>query len=202
MSKTLNRRTLLRGMLGGGAVSVGLPFLECFLDEHGTAMANGAPMPVRFGTWVWALGMNKKIFTPDKVGADYDLKEELLAIKPVKEHINLFSHYRTLRDGRPSLCHYTGWVVLRCGEAPTDRNSFPGESIDVTIADSIAGGTRFRSLEMAATGDKQHSYSFRSAQAVNPPEVSPLAFYQRVFGPEFQDPNAPTFTPNSQSRAA
>jgi hypothetical protein len=33
------RRTALRGMLGGGLVSVALPFLDCFLDVNGTALA-------------------------------------------------------------------------------------------------------------------------------------------------------------------
>jgi hypothetical protein len=196
MSKAMDRRAVLRGVLGGTAVTVGLPFLECFLNSHGTALANGASMPVRFGTWFWGLGMNKQIFLPNKIGPDFDLKEELAAIKPVKDYVNLFSNYRIYTDGRPSLCHYTGWVVLRCGQAPTDHDSFPGESIDVSVADAIGGGTRFRSLEMTATGNKQNSFSFRSAQAVNPPEISPLAFYQRVFGPEFQDPNSPRFSPN------
>ena len=53
----LKRRSLLRGMLGGGAVSVALPFLDCFLNTNGTALASGAPLPVRFGTWYWGLGL-------------------------------------------------------------------------------------------------------------------------------------------------
>ena len=198
MTKAIDRRTILRGMLGSTMVGVGLPFLECFLNTNGTALANGAPMPVRFGTWFWGLGMNKKLFLPDKVGAGFDLKPELVAIQPVKDYINLFSNYRVFTDGRPALCHYTGWVTLRCGQAPTDRESVPGESIDVTIADAIGVSTRFRSLEMAATGDKRNSFSLRSAQAVNPPEISPLEFYQKVFGSEFQDPNSSHFQPNPE----
>ena len=50
------RRALLRGMLGGAAVSVALPFLDIFLNDHGTALASGAPLPLRFGTWFWAMG--------------------------------------------------------------------------------------------------------------------------------------------------
>jgi hypothetical protein len=42
----LNRRTVLRGMLGGAAVSVGLPFLDCFLNNSGTALADGTPLPL------------------------------------------------------------------------------------------------------------------------------------------------------------
>ena len=44
-----NRRRVLRGMLNGGAVTVGLPLLNTFLNGNGNAMADGTPMPVRFG---------------------------------------------------------------------------------------------------------------------------------------------------------
>ena len=47
------RRTVLRGMIGGAAVNVALPMLNCFLNTNGTALASGAPLPVRFGTWGW-----------------------------------------------------------------------------------------------------------------------------------------------------
>jgi hypothetical protein len=46
-------------MLGGSAVTVGVPLLNVFLNGNGNALANGQPMPVRFGTWVWGLGMIK-----------------------------------------------------------------------------------------------------------------------------------------------
>jgi len=198
MTKSVDRRTVLRGMLGGAVVSLGLPVLECYLSNSGTAFASGAPIPVRFGTWFWGMGMNKRLFTPDKVGPNFDLKEELAAIAPVKQHINVLSNYRVSTDGRPSLCHYTGQVALRCGQAPADRLSVPGPSVDVIISDSIGEGNRFKSLEMTATGDRTHSWSFRNAQAVNPPEVSPLALYQRVFGSDFQDPNSGKFQPNPE----
>ena len=43
-----------------------LPLLNCFLNGNGTALANGAPMPVRFGTWFWGLGMSKIVSCPKK----------------------------------------------------------------------------------------------------------------------------------------
>src|SRR5256885_5770123 len=46
MPVKLTRRTMLRGL--GGAV-VGLPLLECMLNEHGSALAQtNAPLPKRF----------------------------------------------------------------------------------------------------------------------------------------------------------
>ena len=51
-------------MLGGAAVSIGLPLLDCFLNGNGTALAQGAPLPVRFGTWFWGCGMNPDRWVP------------------------------------------------------------------------------------------------------------------------------------------
>ena len=57
MSLRFHRRSLMRGLLGGGAVCLGLPALDIFLDGHGRAWANGAKLPVRFGTYFWGLGL-------------------------------------------------------------------------------------------------------------------------------------------------
>ena len=193
---TFSRRNVLRGMMNGAAVSVGLPFLEIFLNGNGTALADGAPLPTRFGTWFWGLGMNKDIFTPTKLGADYDLKEQTASWKDIKQHVSLLTGFDVELDGRPNVCHYSGWVTVRTGEVPINGVTYPGESIDVTIADSIATGTRFRSLELAANANPRSSMSFRSTNSINPPEVSATEFYQKVFGSEFQDPNAPDFHPD------
>ena len=195
MSK-INRRRILRGMMGGAAVSVALPFLECFLNGNGDARASGAPLPVRFGTWFWGLGMTSQIFTPKTFGPNYDLPEQISSWKEIKQHVNLYSNLNVVTDGRPPVCHYSGWIGVATGEAPLNGSSYPRESIDVTVADVIGNGTRFRSLQLAGTGSQRSTHSFRSTDAVNPPEVSPADLYQRIFGPEFQDPNSPNFTPD------
>ncbi len=192
----INRRRILRGMLNGAAVTVALPYLECFLNSNGTALASGAPVPIRFGTWFWGLGMTKQIFTPTKVGADYDLPEQIASWKDIKQHVNLYSNMNVSTDGRPVPCHYTGWVSVMTGEAPLNGSSYPRESIDVTVADAIGTTTRFRSMQLAATANPRSTHSFRSTEAVNPPEVSVSELYQKIFGPEFQDPNSPSFTPD------
>lgn len=193
----VSRRRVLRGMLNGAAVAVSLPILDLFLNDSGTAFAaTGAPLPARFGTWFWGLGVDPGIFAPSKIGSNFDLSEQLKPLANVKQHLNVFTNYNVLTDGRPNLCHYTGWVALRCGAAPPGREQLPGQSLDVAIADVIGGGTRFRSLNLAATGAPRDSYSFRSADAVNPPEISAVEFYQKVFGAEFQDPNSLHFTPD------
>jgi len=48
----LDRRFLLRGTCQGGLAVMALPFLDCFLDGNGAALAStGAALPVCFGTW-------------------------------------------------------------------------------------------------------------------------------------------------------
>jgi hypothetical protein len=196
---SLNRRRMLKGMLGGSAVSVGVPLLNMFLNGNGNALANGAPIPVRFGTWVWGLGMNDAIFTPKKTGRDFDLPEEIASLKDVKKHINLFTRFNTFKDGAPLMCHHTGWVILRSGIAPTPAITRPGETIDVTVAKKIGNATRYSILSATATGDVRDSYSYESQNSVNAPEYSPIRMYQNLFGPEFQDPNAAEFRPNPRA---
>ena len=85
MAFDLSRRNAMKGMLGGAAVTVGLPLLDCFLDGNGVAMAaTGAPVPIRFGTWFWGLGVNPNRWFPDKAGPGYDMKPELAPIAPLR----------------------------------------------------------------------------------------------------------------------
>jgi hypothetical protein len=184
-------------MFNGATIAVSLPILDLFLNDNATAFAaTGEVLPTRFGTWFWGLGVNHNIFTPTTVGPNYNTPQQMLPLEKVKQHINVFSNYNVLTDGKPNLCHYTGWVALRCGVAPGGRGQLPGQSLDVAIADTVGGGTRFRSLCLAATGAPRDSYSFLSADAINPPEVSAVELYQKIFGSEFQDPNSPNFKPD------
>lgn len=192
----LSRRRVLRGILNGSAVTIALPLLDCFLNENGTALASGAPIPQRFGTWSWGLGMSEAIFVPKKTGPNFDLPPEIAALAPVQEHLNLFTNFHVFKDAAPNLCHHSGWVILRSGIAPFTAENRPGETIDVSIARKIGNATRFRSLSATATGDVRDSFSYENGNSVNAPEWSPLRFYQRLFGTDFQDPNAEEFTPD------
>ena len=40
------------------------------------------------------------------------------------------------------------------------------------------------------------TWSARGANGMNPSEISPIALYTRIFGPEFKDPNAAHFVPD------
>lgn len=197
MAYDITRRKALRGMLGGAAVTVGVPLLDIFLDGNGQALAaTGAPTPVRFGTWFWGLGVNPNRWFPSKVGPNYDLKPELAPIKAYQHKINVLGNFNVPLDGAPNLPHRSGGVAVRTGRAITADRGLPGESFDIAIGEHVGTRTRFRSLEISSTGDPRNSLSGRGGGNLNPSEVSPSAFYKRLFGTGFQDPNSGEFTPD------
>ena len=198
---SLSRRRVLQGMLNGGVVTLGLPLLNCFLNSSGTALASGAPLPLRFGTWFWGLGMDSSVFVPKSVGANYELPEELAALAGVRQHLNLYTNFNAFRDSAPNFCHYSGWIILRTGSAPIGPEDRPGETIDVTIARAIGRSTRFQTVTATANGDVRTSFSYENANSINASEASPLDFYRKLFGPTYQDPNASSFTPDPRVMA-
>ena len=194
------RRNLLRGMMRGSAVVVGLPLLDLFLDGNGEALASGAPIPTRFGTWFWGCGVNTARWFPSQLGKGYDIKPELAPIAPYRDKVSVFSNFNCILDGKPNLVHWSGVMATLTGAAPLKGGVAGGTSeqptIDCLISDHIGGGTRFRSLEMACTGQSGVSYSMRAGSTVNPSEVDPVQLYRRLFGAEFQDPNKAEFKPD------
>lgn len=187
------RRAALKGMLAGGAITVALPFLDCYLNENGNALAaTGAPLPNRFGTWFWGCGMSPGQWEPKTEGTNFELANNLKVLEPYREYISVFSGLKTFLDGNPLKPHVSGIQGIMIGATGKE----PDPSIDVIIADAIGSSTRFRSLEVATTGYAAHTQSRRSASVINNSEVSPLALYKRIFGPEFRDPNAADFTPD------
>ena len=198
----LSRRTALRGLINGAAVTVALPLLDVFLDGNGTAMAaTGAPMPVRFGTWFWGLGVNPSRWFPSTAGANYELKPELAPIKDFQSKINVLGNFNVMLDGAPNLPHISGGPAIRTGRALTADRGLPGESFDVTISDLIGKRSRFASLEVSAIGDARNSLSGRGGGDLNSSETTPAGLYSRVFGSGFKDPNSASFVPDPQVMA-
>jgi len=196
----LGRRRVLRGMLGGAAVTVGLPFLDCFLDGSGTARADGAPLPTIFATWFFGCGLNPGRWEPKTAGKLVDLGPELEPIRPYMSKVNVFSGFKVPLDGKPAQPHITGRIAVQTGivAAAGQKTALP--SVDTIIADSIGTKTRFRSLEVSCIGSRL-SESVRVGNIMNPSEISPAALYTRIFGADFRDPNAAEFTPDPRVMA-
>ena len=174
-----------------------LPFLDCFLDSNGTALAaTGQAIPTRFGTFFWGCGLTKSLFLPKASGADYDDTPQLASLKPYKHKFNLISGLRAYVDDKPNIQHWTGNAAITTGIAPANDFTFDAKTIDQTIADAISHGARFRSIEIACSGNKRESYSSLGGNNINPPEVSPVGLYNRLFGAGFQDPSKGDWKPN------
>ena len=153
----LNRRTLLRGALKGGAVAaVGLPLLEAMLDDHGEALATGAPLPRRFVTWFFGNGFNLDNFEPNMPGsAAYALSPLLQDLADVKDHLTvctgLQNRARLTKTHHEGLTAYTGYDYIDRPDLPQLGSDFGGPSIDQVIADRMAGATPLHSLQFQIT---------------------------------------------------
>ncbi len=189
------RRQVLRGMLNGAAIAIGTPMLDCFLNSNGTAFASGEPLPVCFTSWFYGLSMSPGRWEPKTVGANYEFGPELAQLEAYKSKINVYSGMKAFLDGTPPTPHASGSQGVL--QATVTVGPSPDPSLDQIIADTIGTRSRFRSLEVCSAGTTE-SLSRRSASVSNPSENSPLALYARIFGAEFQDPNAADFKPDAR----
>jgi hypothetical protein len=197
---TVSRRNfLLKGALGGAAVTVGLPILDLFLDNSGTTFAKplgGGRLPVRFGTWFWGCGMIPDRWQPKTVGPNYDLPPQLAPIKAVQEYVSVLSGFDVTLDGKGNLPHISGNTAVRTGAPAEDWLGIQAPTLDVLISDAIGGGSFFRALDLSADGNARTSYSFRNGTSMNPAIPGPLELYSKIFGTDFHDPNKADFTPD------
>jgi len=202
MSLRFDRRSVLRGMLGGTAVYMGLPVLDAFLNGNGTAFAGGAKLPVRFGTYFWGLGLTDtptggSRWVPTKTGPGYDIMPELESLQAIKEKVSVFSGFRAIGDGRANQVHWSGHASILTGIAPATANRFDGPTFDTKIADAIGGSTRYKMIDVdASISRKPVSYSSRTGTTFATPETTTLGLYTRLFGSGFQDPNSDNWKPD------
>lgn len=199
--RTTRRSFLLRGVLAGGAVTVGVPLLEMFLNENGTAYAatlGGGRLPVRFGTWFWGCGSIPSRWDPKTPGENYELPPQLEPIHAVRQHVSVLTGFNVPLDGKGNQPHISGNTAVRTGAPADSWQRIAAPSFDVLIGDAIGSGAYFRSLDLSVDGDPKTTYSFRSGSAMNASIPTPLELYQKVFGADFHDPNAATFTPDPQ----
>ena len=202
LPRKTTRRQVLRGLMGGGVVSVALPFLDCFLNNSGTALASGAPLPVRFGTWYWGMGHTpgNAVVEKQTTSPGIEFLEETASLIPHKDKMTYFGNFNMPLDGRSNYTHFSGWVVVRTGSAPKASGNIPAPTLDLLIADTISEGSRFRTLDATSVGIARENYSARNTFNRAGAEVDPVALFDRIYGPEFADPNKADFKPDPSVR--
>jgi hypothetical protein len=202
MSQRLfNRRQLLRGLMGGAAVSVALPLLDGMLNTSGSAFADGVPLPKRFGIFFWGNGVRLSKWNPTATGAGFPLSESLMPFTDVKDYISIVSGMNIKTGNERG--HHAGCVGILSGAPmiPQDpmgagyASTFSDSSIDQKVAAVIGKTTRYKSLEVAISrsvvtgeGTTLRYVSHNGPDAGNPPEFDPKKLFERVFGVGFEDP--------------
>ena len=195
----LDRRFVLRGSFQGAAAVVALPFLDCFLDGNGHALAaTGQRIPTRFNTFFYGLGLTKSLWVPKASGLNYETTSQLKPLEPFKRKMNVFSGMRVMVDDNPNFQHWSGAAASATGIAPSKNSQFDSKTIDQTIADVVSRGVRYKSVTAACAGDPKQSYSSLGGANTLPADASPLSLYKRLFGPGFQDPSKGDWKPDPQ----
>lgn len=190
MSRALDRRTFLRGLLTTGvAASVPLPRLGCMLNESGTAYASGAPLPQRFGTWFFGNGIVPSKWVPDGQGHGnaWSLSPQLQPLAHLKPYLSVASGYELKTES--GISHAAGPAGALTGAIHDETKTVQLPSIDQVVADLIGGDTPYRSLEVGVsqaapfdTGTVFYSISHTGPDAPRYPEFDPRALYDRLFG--------------------
>lgn len=186
--KFLDRRTLLKGLLGAATVSLALPPLECMTNTNGTAWAGGQAFPKRFGVWFWGNGVVPDEWTPQGEGANWTPSSLLMPLADLRDKLTVITGTRVATLN--TVPHGSGPAGVLTGDALVNGH-LSRPSLDQVIADAVGGDTRFRSLETGvqpSTG----GLSYSGAGQVNPPETSPRALFNRLFGEGFRAPGEMT----------
>ena len=182
----ISRRTVLRGVLAGGAsVIVPLPRLGGMLNGNGTAYADGAALPVRFGFWFFGNGIIPSRWVPNStgVGDAWTLSEQLAPLLAVKPWLSVITG--TDVKVADSAAHASFPACALSGATNGSKTTLL-PTIDQVIAQLIGKGTTFptgihlgigNSSGGTALGD---TMSFSGPNQPNPPNFSPTKVFQQL----------------------
>lgn len=189
--RVLSRRTVLRGLVGGAAVAVGLPLLETMSPP----LVWAAPeAPRRFGVWFWGNGVRRAHWIPTSTAPDWQAPEELLPLMGVRPYVSVVTGLEIKTATHP---HHSGMAGILTGAAyqqvgttrDTIVSTFAYPSVDQVAAAALGGQTPYRSLELAVCAfrgtDEGTTFQYLSHNGpnnVNPSEYSPATLFKRLFG--------------------
>jgi hypothetical protein len=198
----LSRRTVLRGAVHGIGASVGLPLLDAMLNGNGTALAQGGPLPQRFGAWYWGNGVVANQWFPAGNGPTWSLTPLMQPLANVKSYLSAITGAVVYVPYQVS-GHMGSLMAITSGTLGTPQGglnyAYASKTFDQAIAEKIGGSTRFRSLHLGVAstdtsdadfGAVAKSISHNGPNSPNLPEFDPIALYNRVFGAGF-NPGGP-----------
>ena len=192
--KTLNRRTVLRGL----GATIALPLLDSMVPAL-SAQAKAAPP--RLGFIYGAHGVIHADWRPRGVGRNWEVSPNLKPLAGLRDHINIFSnlsHLEADTKGDGSGDHNRASAAWLTGVHAYDRTR-PGAEIRLaTSADQIAAQylgkeTPVPSMEITLDAASQgacdsgdcfyvNTVSWRSETSPNTAEIQPRVVFERLFG--------------------
>jgi len=188
-SEGLSRRRVLRGMVHGSAVAIGLPPLLSVRHAFGETCDDGFPQ--RFVLFYWGNGVRPDLWIPTGEGSGdaWALSEELAPLAALKHKLAVVTGTSVKV---PNLIpHWSGAMGFLTGMAPTGTDGawdVQGPTFDQRLANEIGGDTIYRSLELGVLTNS--SISFAGPGARYPAEQDPYAFFDRIFGSSFREPGS------------
>ncbi len=173
----------------GTSVVISLPLLEIMLNESGTALAQtAAPVSPLYVTWFFGNGSLPGKWKPAQTGTgtNWGLSPQLQVLAEHKSHLTVISGLEN-KIVVAGVEHPTGSAGATTG-AGLNGNAVKAASIDQVVANAIAAGAPFRSLEVGVTPanpngpqDSLATVSHKGPNARNMPEFDPRAIFTRLF---------------------
>jgi hypothetical protein len=193
----LSRRAVLHGL---GGLTVGLPLLDAMLGK--SAHADPTALPKRLIVMYTPNGTIASNFWPTGDEDNFTFSPILMPLESHRPRLLVLGGIDMLSSlSGPGDAHQKGTgqcltaTELLDGDFAGDGGASAGWaggiSLDQEVANHIGTDTPFRSLELgvAVQGASVRSrISYRAAGQPLPPENSPYAAYQRLFGDSLGDP--------------
>jgi Protein of unknown function (DUF1552) len=193
----MQRKIGRRGLLGGAAVTLALPFLPS-LDRPmgGVRLAQAAPTaPKRFLVYFIPNGVYAKDWTPANAGPNFTLSPTLMPIAPVRNDILVVSGITNTPGEPPTTggAHANGQAaVLTCRQYMKDNKVNLGKSVDQMIASQIMSTNPTLKLPSLELGIKDQlgldgpaifgqNISWHDPMTPAPPIEKPSVAFDRLF---------------------
>jgi hypothetical protein len=194
----MQRKIGRRGLLGGAAVTLSLPFLPSLDRPMGgvrLAEAAAAP-PKRFLVYFFPNGVYAKDFTPPNAGPNFTLSPTLMPIAPVRDDILVVSGITNTPGEPPTTggAHANGQAaVLTCRQYMKDNKVNLGKSVDQVIGSQIvADNPTLKLLPTLELGIKDslgldgpaifgQNISWHDPMTPAPPIEKPSVAFDRLF---------------------
>ncbi len=196
MSRTLDRRTLLRGV---GGIAIALPLLDAMVPVGRARAATASPQ--RYITYYSPGGTDMTTWRPSGSETDFTLGSSLAPLERLKQHLLVMNgidlKVTSAGVGHP---HAKGMGGLLTGEllpaGPYEtcagKSGFAlGRSMDQLIGDAISADRKFKTLELAIrwpsvslfnlTVHPGNTIIYSAPGKPVPPALNPRAVFDRLF---------------------